>query len=107
MDETRNKKVRGKPAPRLPDAHLWEEEARCLMLSHIKRSGLTYKGLVRLLDEQGMKETEKSLSAKISRGTFSFVFFLRVMRALKMTDVDIGAFGTPTAPNPRKSTEQG
>jgi hypothetical protein len=39
------------------------------------RQGLTYEGLVKLLEEIGFGITPRSLTKKISWGTFSFVFF--------------------------------
>ncbi|NTV46665.1 MAG: hypothetical protein HGB11_09155, partial [Chlorobiales bacterium] len=38
---------------------------------------------------QGLRETERSLANKISRGSFSFVFFLLVMRVLGVKTVSL------------------
>lgn len=59
---------------------------------------MTYKELARKLQEIGVKETERSIATKINRGAYSFVFFVQVMRALKLNTMDMRSFGTPEVP---------
>ncbi len=45
--------------------------------------------LAKLLQASGVEETTRSIANKVSRGTFSFVFFLQVMRVLGVRDVSL------------------
>ncbi len=45
--------------------------------------------LARLLQAEGVEETTRSIANKVSRGTFSFVFFLQVMRALGVREISL------------------
>jgi len=68
----------------------WAREAKLVLGSAIKRSGLTYEQLVVRLAEIGVEETLASIKNKMRRGTFSFIFVLQVMRALDRDRLDIG-----------------
>lgn len=46
------------------------------------RRGLSYAKLVDALREIGIEETEAAIKNKVSRGRFSFVFFLQAMVAI-------------------------
>ena len=60
----------------------WENEARRIVRAELVRRGITYKGLAARLVAIGVKETERSIANKMSRGTFSFVFVLRCLQAV-------------------------
>ena len=47
-----------------------------------KRAGIGYKELAARLNEQGLQETEDSITSKLARGTFSATFFLAALQAL-------------------------
>jgi hypothetical protein len=69
----------------------WNKEARRILKSELARRDLTYKQLLKQLHEAGMaEETERSIVNKVSRGTFSFAFFIMCMRALGAEQIDIG-----------------
>lgn len=54
----------------------------------IKRQGLTYSDLARLLKRHGFPdETTDSLKQKMTRGTFSAAFFLAAAAALGESEV--------------------
>jgi hypothetical protein len=65
----------------------WENEARRIVRAELVRRGLTYAMLARRLQELGVKETERSVANKMSRGTFSFVFYLQCMSAMGVEQV--------------------
>jgi hypothetical protein len=65
----------------------WKQEARRLLRAQLALKDLTYKGLSRALLSVGIDESPKALANKISRGTFSFSFFLQCMRALDIDTV--------------------
>ena len=60
--------------------------------------GVTYDDLARIMEERGWgKETGNQLKAKIRRGKFSFVFFIRIMAALDVNHLLLYDFVPPTA----------
>nr|PZN81122.1 MAG: hypothetical protein DIU57_13825 [Pseudomonadota bacterium] len=65
----------------------WENEARRILKAEIVRRGLTYAVLAKRLQAIGVHETERSLANKMSRGTFSFVFFLQCMKAMGASSI--------------------
>lgn len=81
MSEPANNDVKS-----LPD---WAREAKGILRAELERRGVTYKKLARLMLDVQIHETERSLANKISRGSFSFVFFLQVMRVLGVSSVSL------------------
>lgn len=65
----------------------WENEARRIVKAELARRGMTYERLAKRLKTIGINETERSIANKMSRGTFSFVFFLQCMSAIGNTKV--------------------
>jgi hypothetical protein len=57
----------------------------------LDRRNVTYRTLAKLMRERKLLETERSLANKVSRGSFSFVFFLQVMRVLGVSTVHLNA----------------
>ena len=75
----------------------WENEARLLLKAEIVRRGFTYERLAKAFEEIGGSETSRSIANKISRGSFSFAFFLQCLRALGVETVIL--------PIPKASTQ--
>lgn len=67
----------------------WSREAFGFMRVEMARRKVTYKKLAVRLEAMGVDETAKSVASKISRGSFSFVFFLQAMKALNVQKVDL------------------
>ncbi|MBN8503359.1 MAG: hypothetical protein J0L58_02710 [Burkholderiales bacterium] len=67
----------------------WEALAKQLLKAEFARQGVTYKVLVKRLEAIGIKDDEKAIANRISRGRFQFTFFLQCMRALGVTEVDL------------------
>jgi Domain of unknown function (DUF6471) len=65
----------------------WENEARRILRAELVRRGVTYQQLGRRLQAVGIKETERSIANKMSRGTFSFVFVLQCLKAIGVESV--------------------
>lgn len=65
----------------------WENEARRIVKAELARRGMTYERLAKRLKTIGINETERSIANKMSRGTFSFIFFLQCMSAIGSTKV--------------------
>jgi len=53
----------------------------------LKRAGVTYAELAQRLDAHGLKETEASISNKLSRGTIAATFFLATLAAIEREGV--------------------
>lgn len=60
----------------------WENEARRILKAELVRRGITYERLASRLEAIGVKETERSIANKMSRGTFAFTFVLQCMKAI-------------------------
>jgi hypothetical protein len=75
------------PGADLKAAPYWAHEAKGILRAELGRRGVTYAKLAKLMQANQIRETERSLANKISRGSFSFVFFLQVMRVLGVTSV--------------------
>lgn len=65
----------------------WSDRAKNLLRSELKRKGVTYAQLSDLLDKIGVKENEKNIANKISRGVFTMAFFLQCMAAIEVTEL--------------------
>lgn len=60
----------------------WESLARNMLRAELMRRGLSYARLVEALAAIGVQETEAAIKNKVSRGRFTFVFFLQTMAAI-------------------------
>ena len=67
----------------------WNEKASNILKSILTRRNIKYHELAMKLKALGIEETQGSISNKISRGTFSFVFFMQCMEALRMKEFKI------------------
>lgn len=64
------------------DGKDWESLARNILRAELMRRGISYAKLVEALNAIGVEETEAGIKNKVSRGRFTFVFFLQCMAAL-------------------------
>ena len=78
----------------------WPNQARAILKAELARKGVTYQRLAARLYTLGVVETERSIANKMSRGTFSFIFFLQCMKAVgvKSVDVDLQEDTPPVTP---------
>src|SRR5258708_38490991 len=68
----------------------WAERAKRFLKAELKRADVTYEELARRLREHhGLNETKVSVSNKLSRGTFSAMFFLASMKAIGRQTVNL------------------
>lgn len=67
----------------------WDNDARNILKAEIVRRGLTYERLAKLMSATGVQETARSITNKMSRGTFTFIFFLQAMQAMGAKTVTI------------------
>jgi hypothetical protein len=78
----------------------WDDEARRIIRSEMERRGVTYRQLVQLMRESGEvvsvpNLTERTLTSRITRGTFTFSFALEILRAMRATELDIRPISKP------------
>lgn len=71
------------------DKEIWREKAGNLLKSELAKKGIDYIELVDLLNRMGLKETYNGVASKISRGSFSMVFFLQCMEAIDNKEVKL------------------
>ena len=67
----------------------WADRAKRLVKAELKRADVNYHELAERLREHGLEETEGSISNKLSRGTFSAMFFLATMKALGREQINL------------------
>ena len=60
----------------------YETRAKNLLKGELKRRGITYAQLAERLAEIGIKDNERNLNNKISRGGFSAAFLLECLEAI-------------------------
>ena len=67
----------------------WAGKMSRFIKAELKRAGLGYKELAAKLNEHGLQETEDSISAKLTRGTFAATFFVAVLAVLGLGGVQL------------------
>jgi Domain of unknown function (DUF6471) len=60
----------------------WQAQVKGLLKAELKRRNLSYADLANKLAAVGVKDNERNISNKISRGTFTAVFFVQCMEAI-------------------------
>jgi len=68
------------------------DKVKRLLKSELVKRGISTSDLVFLLKEQGLNETQSSITSKISRGTFSATFFLQCLSVIGCTKFEIEDF---------------
>lgn len=72
-------------------------EAKVIIKTELTLRRVTYRSLSETLEKIGVIESEAQLKSKIFRGTFSFYFFVQVMRALDMDVFDLRRYSLPNS----------
>lgn len=60
----------------------WQAQVKGILKGELKRRNLSYADLAERLKAIGVKDNERNISNKISRGTFTAVFFFQCMEAI-------------------------
>lgn len=79
----------------MPADTKWKREARLVLLNEMNRKNMDFKEFARALESVDLDVSPKALSNKMHRGTFSFMFFLQCMRALKVSTVNLPGYDKP------------
>lgn len=74
----------------MPERTDWEAKARGLLRAEMARQQVTYSQLVEKLATLGIKEDERNLRNKVSRGKFTASFMLACLEALGCQSVTLG-----------------
>jgi len=72
-----------------PGERVLAERLRRYVKAELKREEISYAELAARLKEQGLIETESSITSKLNRGTFGATFFLAAMRAIGRETVNL------------------
>ena len=70
-------------------SHIENGEAKRILRAEMVRRGVSYDDLARVMAEAGVKETNKSLRSKLSRGSFTADFFLQALNAMGVASLRI------------------
>jgi hypothetical protein len=67
----------------------WHAKVKGLLKAELKRRDLSYADLADKLAAVGVKENQRNISNKISRGTFTAVFFVQCMEAIGVKTIHL------------------
>jgi len=71
----------------MPERTNWEDKARGIIRGEMGRQNVSYGQLVERLKAVGVKEDERNLRNKISRGKFTAAFMLACLEALGLSEI--------------------
>ncbi len=74
----------------MKDLPEWEKKVQTLLKVEMAKRSLTYKQVSEKLAELGVAESEPNIRNKLSRGTFSAVFFIQCLEAIGAKNLDLG-----------------
>jgi hypothetical protein len=60
----------------------WQERVKGLLKAELKKKNVGYRDLAEKLTAMGIPETERNISNKLSRGSFTAVFFVQCLIAV-------------------------
>ena len=60
----------------------WQDRVKGLLKAELKKKGVSYRDLAEKLTAMGITETERNISNKLSRGSFTAVFFVQCLIAI-------------------------
>lgn len=68
----------------------WRAVVKGLLKAELKRRDLSYADLAGKLAAIGVKDSDRNISNKISRGSFTAVFFVQCMEAIGCKTIHLG-----------------
>ena len=60
----------------------WKGQVKGMLKAELKRQNLSYADLVRRLASIGVKDNERNIANRVSRGSFTAVFFVQCLQAI-------------------------
>jgi hypothetical protein len=67
----------------------WQAQVKGLLKAELKRRNLSYADLAERLATIGVKDSERNISNKISRGSFTAVFFVQCLTAIGCQTINV------------------
>jgi hypothetical protein len=67
----------------------WQAQVKGILKAELKRRNLSYATMAERLAAVGVKDNERNISNKISRGTFTAVFFMQCMEAIGVKTIHL------------------
>lgn len=65
----------------------WKKISKNILKAELSKKGIDYNKLSEQLILLGLNESPSNINSKINRGTFSFIFFIQCMKAIKTYNV--------------------
>jgi hypothetical protein len=67
----------------------WEDRVKGLLKAELKRRNIGYRELAERLEKLGVKDSERNIANKISRGGFTAVFLVQALSAIGCQSLDL------------------
>jgi hypothetical protein len=67
----------------------WQRRVKGILKAELKRRHMTYRDLAEKLRQIGIEDTERNISNKIARGSFTAVFFVQCLDAVGCRSVQL------------------
>jgi hypothetical protein len=67
----------------------WEDRVKGFLKAELKRRNVGYRELAERLEAIGVKDSERNIANKISRGGFTAVFFVQCLTAVGAKHIDL------------------
>ena len=61
----------------------WNREVKNIIKTELRKNNLTHNDLADLFQQMGINETKASIDSKLSRGSFSAIFFVQCLYAIQ------------------------
>lgn len=68
----------------------WQARVKGMLKAELKRRDLSYRDLAEKLHAIDVKDSERNISNKIARGTFTAVFFVQCLEAIGCRTIHLG-----------------
>lgn len=68
----------------------WQARVKGILKAELKRRDLSYRDLAEKLQSIGVKDSERNISNKIARGSFTAVFFVQCLEAIGCRTIHLG-----------------
>ena len=68
----------------------WKVRVKGLLKAELKKRNLSYGDLAARLSTIGVSDTERNISNKLSRGTFTAVFMIQCLAAIGCNNLHLG-----------------
>lgn len=65
-----------------PPDEQWQERAKALLKAELARRDISYRDLADRLGALGIKDNERNIANKLSRGTFTAAFMIQCLDAI-------------------------